>query len=113
MHGNAGGEDDGGYSEDGEKKEDGPRLRKVSAEGSPGGGERPADTAVRLAVMAEMETELDRVDLYEIEVETKDRRDQEDNDVADEGCEECVKFDSVPVNVVGPFALDEDERPEY
>ena len=63
MHRSAGGEDDGGRSEDGEKEKYGPRLRKVSAEGSPGGSERAADAAVRLAVMAEMEAELDRVDL--------------------------------------------------
>ena len=85
----------------------------MCAEGSPGGGEGTTDAAVGLAVMSEMESELDRVDLDEIEVETKDRRDQEDNHVADEGCEKCVTFDSLSVDVVSPFALDEDERAEY
>jgi len=63
MHGDAGGENDGGRSEDGEKEEDGPGLRKVSTEGSPGGGEGTTDAAIGLAVMLEMESELDRVDL--------------------------------------------------
>jgi hypothetical protein len=84
----------------------------VNAEGSPGRGESAADTAVGLAVMSEMEAELDRVDLDEIEVETKDRRDEEDNHVADDGCEEGVTFDSVLVDVVSPFALDKNERAE-
>ena len=106
MHGSARGEYDDGRSEDGKKEEYGPRLRKVCAEGSPGGGESAADAAVRLAVMAEMEAKLDRVDLYEIEVETKDRRDEEDNNIADQCCKKCVAFDGVPVDVVGPFALD-------
>jgi hypothetical protein len=113
MHGSTCSEDDGGRSEDGEKEEYGPRLRKVCAEGSPGGGESAADAAVRFAVMAEMEAELDRVNLYEIEVETKDRRHEEDNHVADEGCEKCVKFYSMLVDLVSPFALDKDERAEY
>ena len=88
-------------------------MRKVCVEGSPGRGESAADATVRLAVMAEMEAEMDRVDLYEIEVQTKDRCDEEDNHIADECCEKRVKFYSMLVNVVGPFALDEDERSEY
>lgn len=83
VHGDACGEDDGRRSEDGEKKEDGPSLRKVGAEGSPGRGESATDAPIGLAVMSEMETEFYCVDLNEIEVETKDGRDEEDDDVAE------------------------------
>jgi len=84
----------------------------VGAEGSPGGGESAADAPVGLAVTFEVQTELDGVDLDEIEVETKDRGDEEDNDVADQGCEEGMAFDGVFVDMVSPFALEEDKRAE-
>jgi hypothetical protein len=112
VHGDASGEDDGGCSEESEKEEDGPNLRKVGAEGSPGRGESAPDTPVGLAIMSEMESEFYCVDLNEVEVETKYGRDQEDDDVADQDREECGAFDSVFVDVVGPFSLKEDERAE-
>jgi hypothetical protein len=56
--------------------------------------------------------ELDGVDLDEIEVETEDGGDEEDDDVAGEGCEKCVEADGVVVDMVSPFALKEEERAE-
>jgi hypothetical protein len=112
VHGGAGGEDDGCCSEESEKEEDRPRLREVGAEGSPGRAEGAADAAIWLSVTAEVQAELDCVDLDEIKVETEDGGDQEDDDVTDEGCEECVASDSVVVDVVGPFFLKEEEGAE-
>jgi hypothetical protein len=61
---------------------------------------------------AEVKSELDGVDLNEVEVKTENRRHEEDDDVAGESCEEGVTSCCVVVDVIGPLALEEDEGAE-
>ena len=118
MHCDAGGEDDGGESEESEEEEDGPGFGEVSAEGSPCRAEGAADAAVGFGLLseqgsrAEVLAELNGVDLDEVEVETEDGGDEEEDDVAGEDEEEGGAADDVVVDVIGPFALEEEERAE-
>ena len=66
------GKEDGGESEKGEEEKDRPRFIKVESQDSPGGVEGATDSPIGLAVGTQIETELDRVDLDQIEIETKD-----------------------------------------
>jgi hypothetical protein len=61
---------------------------------------------------AEVLTELNRVDLDEIEVETEDGGDEKEDDVAGEDEKEGGAACDVVVDAVGPFALEEEERTE-
>lgn len=111
------GKDDGGESQDSEEEEDRPGLGEVCLEGSPCGAEGAANAAVGLGwfskdVGAKVLAELDGVDLNEVEVETEDRGDEEEDDVAGESCEKCVEANGVVVDVVCPFALKEEEWAE-
>ncbi len=108
---------DGGESEESEEEEDGPRLGEVRAKGSPGGGEGAADAAVGLGFSAKgggtkVQAELNGVDLDEVEVETEDGGDEEEDDVAGEDDEESDASYEVLVDVVCPFALQDEERAE-
>jgi len=110
VHGDSGGEDDGCCSKEGEKEKDRPHLREVSAEGSQGGTEGAVDAAVWFSVAAKEQAELDGVDLDEVKVETQNRGDEEDEDVAHESGEKCVASDCMVVDVIGPFFLKIEER---
>ena len=110
MHGGSRGEDDGGKSEESEEEKDRPGLREVIVKRSPCGGESTEDAAIGFGLFscfgrAEVKTELDGVDLDEVEVETKDGGDEEEKDIAGEDCEECVTANSVFVDVICPFVL--------
>jgi hypothetical protein len=61
---------------------------------------------------AEVLTELNCVDLDEIEVETEDGGDEKEDDVAGEDEKEGGAAYDVVVDAVGPFALEEEERAE-
>jgi hypothetical protein len=116
VDGDSGGEHHSGCSDDGEEEEDGPCLGEVGAEGSPGGDESAADSAVGFGVanegVAEMKAQLDGVDLDEIEVEAKDGGDEEEDDVAGEGEDEGVAADPLLVYVICPFGLKKGEWAE-
>jgi hypothetical protein len=117
VHRDAGGEDDGGESEESEEEKDGPGFGEVSAECSPCGSEGAADAAVGFGLLAEeggaeLLVELHGVDLDEIEVQTEDGGDKEEEDVAGEDEEEGGASDDAVVDVIGPFALEEKKRAE-
>ena len=67
---------------------------------------------VEFAIRTQMEAELDGVDLDEVEVETKDRGDEKDDDVAGEYEKEGGAPDDVLVDLISPFALEEEEWTE-
>lgn len=112
VHRSVRSEDDSGESDDGEEEKDGPGLREVCPQGPPGRGDGAEYAAIRLVVGTETQTELNGVDLDEIEVETEDGSNEEENDVAGEDCEEGLASDDVFIDVIGPFALKEEERAE-
>jgi hypothetical protein len=117
VHCDAGGEDYGCKSEESEEEEDGPSFGEVSSEGSPCGAKGAADAAVGLGFLPEeggarVLVELNGVDLDEVKEETEDGGDEEEDDVAGEDEEECGSSDEAVVDMIGPFALEEEERAE-
>jgi hypothetical protein len=117
VHCDAGGEDDGCESEEGEEEEDGPRFGEVSAKSSPCGSECAAYAAVGFGLLAEeygalLLAELHGVNLYQVEVETKDGGDEEEDDVAGEDEKECGAAYKAVVDLICPFALKKKKRAE-
>ena len=99
------------------KRKIGQRREKWVQEYAERGFEGTADATIGFGLSAkdrgtEMQTQLDGVDLDEIEVETKDGGDEEEKNAAGEGKEESVAADDVIVDVVCPSALQIGEWPE-